>query len=134
MASHGHRPHLRLVLLGAAALAVLGLAAPAARAVEPLPPDKVAQEIAERYGVEVLRVSPLEIDGKQAYAVVVMNPGGNFNEAYQVNTLIVDPATGALVPQFRHHPAGYDLPGRVGRAPPVHDIGPAIRRMTYPER
>ncbi len=35
-----------------------------------------------------------------------MNPPGNFNEALQVNTLMVDRQTGELVPQFRHAPSG----------------------------
>ena len=101
---------------------------------EALSPEKAGEAVAQQYGVQVLRVRPVEVDGTSAYAVVVMNPAGNFNEAFRVTTLIVDPATGRLVPQFRHRAAGYDLPGADGRSPPGDDVGTAVRRLTNRER
>ena len=66
-----------------------------------LSPEAVAGTVAQRFGVTVLRVAPIERDGKPLYSVVVMNPGGNFNEAFKATTLVVDPDSGELVPQFR---------------------------------
>ena len=40
--------------------------------------------------------------------MTIMNPGGDFNEAFQVNTLLVDADTGNLVSGFRHLPSGYN--------------------------
>jgi hypothetical protein len=62
-----------------------------------------------------------------------MNPGGNDNGAFEVSTLIVDAATGDLVPQFAHRPSGYDLPPAADRSPPPDDSGPIIRSMTSRE-
>jgi hypothetical protein len=49
----------------------------------------------------VLRVREALYDGRSVYIVTVMNPGGDFNEAFQVNTLMVDRRSGKLVSQFR---------------------------------
>jgi hypothetical protein len=133
MAATPRRPDVRSLLCILLALAAPALAAPAAPA-ETLSAERAAETVAQRYGVQVLRVTPVEVDGAPAYAVVVMNPGGNFNEAFQVNTLVVDPETGDLVSQFRHRAAGYDLPGAVGRSPPGDDVGSAVRRLTNRER
>ncbi len=70
--------------------------------------EAVGTAIAALYGVEVLRVVPAESDeGGAAYRVTFMNPGGDFNEAFQVNTILVDAETGAPITQFRHLPSGY---------------------------
>jgi len=114
------------VLLSNACLAVAGAA-------EPLTPDKVSADIAERYHVTVLRATPTKIGDRAAYAVAVMNPGGDDNGAFKVTTLIVDAETGALVPQFVHRPAGYDLPSPSDRSPPADDSGPIIRSLTERE-
>ncbi len=101
-----------------------------ARAAEPLTADKVSAAIADRYHVTVLRVTPTKIDDRDAFAVLVMNPGGDDNAAFQVSTLLVDAATGALLPQFAHRAAGYTLPPASDRSPPANDSGPAIRYLT----
>ena len=82
----------------AAVLIALALATPAAARV---PVDEVKASIERDYGVDVLRIVEVEIAGRTIYAVTVMNPGGDFNEAFQVNTLAVDPDTGALILQDR---------------------------------
>jgi hypothetical protein len=133
MAFEPRRRHLRRLICVLLALAAPALAARAAPA-ETLSADKVKEAVAQRYGVQVLRVTPVEIDGVPAYAVVVMNPGGNFNEAFQVNTLMVDAQTGTLISQFRHRAAGYDLPDAADRSPPGDDIGSAVRRLINRER
>lgn len=109
-----------------AAMMMLG-----ATAAEALSPDSVAAAVADRYGVKVLRVTPAERDGKQLLDLVVMNPGGNFNEAFKVTTLVVDAETGDLVPQFRANDTGYVLPQAPNREPPADGSGAAIRRETF---
>lgn len=104
------------LLLLAAALAVPAAAqtAPAeqtqtaAPAVPAKSVDEVKRLIETEFGVTVLRVRPTEReDGSPAYAVTVMNPGGDRNSAFVVSTLEVDARTGALIPQFRHAADGY---------------------------
>ncbi|MCI0429109.1 MAG: hypothetical protein L0210_01010 [Rhodospirillales bacterium] len=76
-----------------------------------LPPEKVKELIASRYGVEVLRVAAVDGEGSSVtYRVTVMVPPGDSNAAFMVSTLVVDATTGDLVPQFRHLRHGYQLP------------------------
>jgi hypothetical protein len=117
------RHSMRLGITAAAALLIAAAA--------PLPPDQVAATIAQRYGVKVLSVKPSPADDGATYRVVVMNPGGNANDAFGVTALVVDAATGDLVPQFRNLASGYDLAASPDRTPPADDSGAAIRRMTY---
>ncbi len=70
--------------------------------------DEVAAAIAEAYGVTVLRVVAVEKDGRSVFRVTIMNPGGDFDEAFQVNTLLVDAESGKLVSGVRHRASGYE--------------------------
>ena len=72
--------------------------------------EQASRQIEEAFGVEVLKARPGKIDGRDVWLLTVMNRGGNSNAAFQVNTLAVDRANGALVPSFRHGPSGYTLP------------------------
>jgi len=69
---------------------------------------EVTTKVARDYGVDVLRVRRGAVDGRQVFLVTMMNPGGDFNEAFQVNTIAVDMESGELVPGFRHRPSGAD--------------------------
>ncbi len=69
---------------------------------------QASRQFAESYGVQVLKVRSAEIDGKRVYLLTVMNPKGDFNEAFQVNTVAVDADTGNLIAGFRHRSSGYD--------------------------
>jgi len=94
----------------ATTLIAAGLAlSPTAGAAE-LSAAEVGQQIAKTYPVNVLSVRDIEVDGRIAYAVTVMTKGGNFDDAFQVNTIIVDADTGKLIPVFRHRDSGYILP------------------------
>ena len=73
----------------------------------------LAERIAKTYGVTVLKVSNAEQDGSQVLVVTVMNPGGNYNEAFQVTNLVVDRQTGRLISQFRHTPTGHRHAGPI---------------------
>lgn len=95
-----------------------------------LTPEAVAQQLADRFGVEVLRVVEAEDDGRRVYIATVVNPGGDSNGAFQVNRLMVDPLTGTLISQFRHGAAGYQLPG--GGMPLDNADGRMIRRQSLP--
>ena len=60
--------------------------------------------------MELLRVRPATVEGQDALAVTVMKSGGSFNGALGVATILVDPVTGELMPQFQHGASGYTLP------------------------
>ena len=81
------------------------------------------ENIEATYGVRALKVRSGEIDGRDVWLITVMNPGGDSNSAFQVNTLAVDKESGQLVPSFRHGTSGYVLPDarprddKFGRSP-----------------
>ncbi len=76
-----------------------------------LSPDELKQQIEQTYPVHVLGIRAVKADGKAAYAVTVMIRGGDFNDAFQVNTFIVDADTGVTISVFRHLTSGYVLSG-----------------------
>ncbi len=94
-----------------AALLVGGAVSLAAPAWAAMSPDQVSAMIAEVYGVTVLRVEPVTEDDQSAYIVTIMNPGGDFNAAFQVYRIVVDAETGKLIPQFRHLRSGHQYSG-----------------------
>jgi len=99
--SHAMMPALALlagVLWSAAALAQVS-------------GEEAKRQVEEAYGVEVLAVSPGEIDERAVWLLTVMVPEGDSNAAFMVSRLAVDQETGDLVSSFRHRPSGYDLPG-----------------------
>lgn len=69
--------------------------------------SEVRAAIEKQYKVKVLKINAVTVDGKSAFKVTVMYPGGDFNTAFQVNTLIVDATTGKTVSQFRHISSGH---------------------------
>ena len=105
-----------LGLRGIAAAALFGaaLALGASPAEAALSADQVKRQVEMRYGVTVLRIKPVTEQGRSAYAVTIMNPGGAFNEAFQVNTLVIDAETGRPIIQYRQGPGGIQP-----AAPPV---------------
>ncbi len=68
--------------------------------------DAVIQKIEADHAVTVLRVTPMTDDGRPVFAVTIMNPGGAYNEAFQVNTIVIDAETGQLIIQYRQGPGG----------------------------
>jgi hypothetical protein len=77
--------------------------------------DQIKRQVEGAFGVRVLKVSPMQDAGVAAFAVVIMNAGGDFNEAWQVNTIVVDAASGKLIRQFRHRPSGISDAGHQRR-------------------
>ncbi len=98
------KPLLATTLLAA------GLALSPAASAAQLSAAEVGQRIAQAYPVKVLSVRSIEFDGKTVYAVTVMTNGGDFDDAFQVNTIVVDADTGKPIPVFRHLDSGYILP------------------------
>ncbi len=93
-------------LLGGALLgATLAMPPPAVAAMSA---DQAGAKMAAAYGVKILRVRPGKADGRRVFLVTMMNPGGDFNGAFQVSTIVVDAETGKLVPGFRHRASGHD--------------------------
>ncbi len=97
----------RRVAAMAVGLAIAGLSTPALSAVSQ---SEAARMVTQTFDVEVLRVRSGQVGDRAVWLITVMNPGGDFNAAFQVNTLAVDKGSGELVPAFRHRSSGYDLP------------------------
>jgi hypothetical protein len=92
--------------------------------------QQIAERIAKDYGVTVLKTTKGEEGGRPVLFVTVMNDGGNFNGAFQVNTLAVDPATGDLISQYRTTPTGQSLSGAVTHAPSTDESGAVLRQWS----
>jgi hypothetical protein len=122
-------------------LALLGAASAPAGAQEPGAQAAMQPEIAEEeiraivregLGVEILRVDVVEHDGQPAYAVTVMNPPGNRNDAFRVATLLFDGATGSLLGQESPAPRAIAPDLSTAQTPSGFESGgPEIRRRTY---
>ncbi len=83
------------------------------------------------YDVQVLRVRAQQIGDRPAWLLTVMNRGGDFNTAFQVNTLAVDRETGKLLPAVRHGPSGYEPSGSDRREDKVGVRPDAIRSRPW---
>lgn len=114
-----------LVALGATHVA----ATPDAAAQGLLSEAEARAALVRDYGVEILRVREDVVDGTPAFRITVMNPAGNFNEAFQVNVLMIDRRSGKLISQFRHGSEGAATPAPA-RGGASEDVGPAMRRET----
>ena len=114
----------------------LATGAPHEAAARPLDPaaQPLAKQLAQRYGVTVLGARREELAGKPVYRMVVMQPGGNFDDAFAVHTLAIDVATGALVPQFRNETSGYLLSSPPDRTPRDNGVATTIRRESFAQR
>ena len=89
--------------LGLAVIAATAVTTPAAAQVTA---KQVSTAIAAEFGVRVLKIRKSRLDGAPVFLVTVMNPGGDFNEAFQITTMAVDVKTGKLVSGFRHLSSG----------------------------
>jgi hypothetical protein len=92
--------------------------------------DEVRTLLGERFGVEVLKIEPMQSERGPAYAVTVMNPPGNDDSAFLVETLVVDGATGEVLGQVSHAPrVAPDLAAPSGQAD--LDGGLEMRRRSH---
>ncbi len=103
----------------AAALLAAGLSFPLP-ALAAMNADQVKAKVAKAFGVKVLKVRPGKADGRKVFVVTMMNPGGDFNEAFQVSTIVVDVETGKLVSGYRHRASGLDANQAPSYVPNLH--------------
>lgn len=91
--------------------------------------EEVRSLVSEGLGVEVLKAETVEHDGRQVYALTVMNPPGDYDGAFMVRTLLVDGTTGSLLGQVPHTPRT----SATDSSPPavVDGSGREIRRRTH---
>lgn len=122
---------LRLMPVALAVLVAAQLAGVAPASAQPLMSEADARSAVEReYGVDVLGIrEDTTADGAPAFRLTVMNPGGNYNEAFMVTTLLLDRRTGKLVSQFQQGAEGARLPPAPDRDI-GSDTGPVMRRET----
>lgn len=94
--------------------------------------DQVRSRLQDELGVEVVGVRVVEVEGRPAYAVKVMNPPGNYNAAFLVSSLLIDGETGEIIAQSPGHPtmADPDLLPESFR-PEADASGVEVRRRTY---
>lgn len=90
---------------------------------------KARQEIEARYSVQVLGIQKATEGNTPIFIIKLMNKGGNFNEAFQVNTVAMDRRTGKLIPQFQHIDSGTT---EMGSGPRQIDenTGPMLRALS----
>ncbi|MFP6712277.1 MAG: PepSY domain-containing protein [Rhodospirillales bacterium] len=79
--------------------------------------SQVQAAVEKQYDVKVLKIYPGTDAGRAVFFVRVMFNGGNFNTAFQINTLVIDAETGKRVPQFRHGSSGQELSGSYDSRP-----------------
>ena len=78
---------------------------------------QVQAAIEKQYDAKVIKIYPGTDAGRPVFFVRVMFNGGNYNTAFQVNTLVIDAETGKRVPQFRHRSSGQELSGSYDSRP-----------------
>jgi hypothetical protein len=94
--------------------------------------EEVRRLVRQGLGVDVLKAETVERDGRQVYALTVMNPPGDYNDAFMIRTLLVDGTTGGLLGEVPHAPRTHatDMSPSVSAAGP-DGSGLEIRRRTY---
>ena len=78
---------------------------------------EIQAEIENKYDARVLKMFIGKDLGRPVYFVRVMFKGGNYNTAFQVNTLVIDAKTGKRLSQFRHGASGQQLSGTIDNSP-----------------
>ncbi len=78
-----------------------GLFAPQASAA--MSQDEVRSALESQYPVKVLKITEDTENDKPVYRVTMMFEGGNFNSAFQVNTIVVDAETGKPLIQYENN-------------------------------
>ena len=79
--------------------------------------SQVTAAIEKSYDVRVLKIYADKESGKSVFRVKVMYNGGDWNTAFQVNTIVIDVKTGEPVVQFKHQSSGRSLPGNYDSKP-----------------
>ena len=79
--------------------------------------SQVVAATEKSYDVRVLKIYADKENGKSVFRVKVMYNGGDWNTAFQVNTVVIDAETGERVVQFKHQSSGRSLPGNYDSMP-----------------
>ena len=79
--------------------------------------SQITAAIEKLYDVRVLKIYADKENGKSLFRVKVMYNGGDWNTAFQVNTIVIDAETGERVAQFKHQSSGRSLPGNYDSMP-----------------
>jgi len=79
--------------------------------------SQVAAATEKSYDVRVLKIYADKENGKSVFRVKVMYNGGDWNTAFQVNTIVIDAETGERVAQFKHQSSGRSLSGNYDSVP-----------------
>ena len=79
--------------------------------------SQITAAIEKSYDVRVLKIYADKENGKSVFRVKVMYNGGDWNTAFQVNTIVIDVKTGERVVQFKHQSSGRSLPGNYDSKP-----------------
>ena len=79
--------------------------------------SQITAAIEKSYDVRVLKIYADKESGKNVFRVKVMYNGGDWNTAFQVNTIVIDAETGERVAQFKHQSSGRSLPGNYDSMP-----------------
>ena len=86
---------------GMAAVLAAGVGLAAFAGMAAMTADQVRQQVEQESGGKVIKVEPRKFGSLDAFAVTVMNPGGNDNAAFQVYTVIVNAENGTPIPEQR---------------------------------
>jgi len=78
---------------------------------------EVRATVEKDYDVKVLKITPGSDANRPVFIVKIMFNGGNFNTAFQINTIVIDAETGRRISQFRHGSSGRTLPGTFDSVP-----------------
>ena len=78
-----------------------GLFAPQASAA--MSREDVRSAIEDQFPVKVLKITEDTVSDKPVYRVTMMFEGGDYNTAFQVNTIVVDAETGKPLIQFQNN-------------------------------
>ena len=79
--------------------------------------SQITAAIEKSYDIRVLKIYADKENGKSLFRVKVMYNGGDWNTAFQVNTIVIDAETGERVVQFKHQSSGRSLPGNYDSMP-----------------
>ena len=78
---------------------------------------EVRNAVEKDYDVKVIKITPGTDANRPVFFVKIMYNGGNFNTAFQINTIVIDTETGKRIAQFRHGSSGRTLPGTFDSIP-----------------
>lgn len=90
---------MRTLRYGLAAVVAAVVGSLAFAAVAAMTADQVRRQVEQESGGKVIKIEPRKVDQISAFAVTIMNPGGNDNGAFQVYTVVVNAENGTLVPE-----------------------------------